>query len=117
MTCDDIKLGVTSQYTQEQGCHLERPKQAGGMGWQEPHEIQQEQTKSPDLGLNKLLQWCRLGAAGLGISPDDKVLGVWVDSKLSVSQQCCLASCALGCVNRNIASQLMEETPCLLSPR
>lgn len=31
-------------------------RNAGGMGIQEPHEIQQEQVRSPDLGVNNPLQ-------------------------------------------------------------
>jgi len=54
----------------------------------------------------------RLGNEGFERKPAKKDLGVFVDKKLNVTQQCALAdqkaSCILGCIKRSVASRSRE---------
>ncbi|GAB0181284.1 hypothetical protein GRJ2_000593700 [Grus japonensis] len=64
------------------------------------------------LGRNNPKHLYRLGVDLLGSSSEEKDLGVLVDNKLSMSQQCALmakkANSVLGCIEKSVASRLRE---------
>ncbi|GAB0178105.1 mitochondrial enolase superfamily member 1 [Grus japonensis] len=66
------------------------------------------------LGKNNPKQQYRLGVDLLGSSTVEKDLGVLVDNKLSMSQQCALVAKKvngiLGCIQKSVASRLREVT-------
>jgi len=66
------------------------------------------------LGQGNLGSTYKLGNKRLERSPAERDLGVWVDGKLNISQQCVLAarraSCVLGCIRHSMASQSRDAT-------
>jgi len=65
------------------------------------------------LGRNNPMHQCRLGVDLLESSSEERDLGVLVDNRLTMSQQCALvakkASGILGCMKRSVASSLRSR--------
>ncbi|GAB0208978.1 hypothetical protein GRJ2_003363500 [Grus japonensis] len=103
-------------------------------GWLETYPVPHATAWNTILGLEKQVLWrhgtperiesdngthfrnpgytCKLGDKRLESSPTERDLGVWVDGKLNMSQQCALAAkranCVLSCIYHSTASQLRE---------
>ena len=77
---DDIKLGVTVEYAQEQCYYPEGPKQARGMGLQEPYEIQGQVLSMPWQWKRSKASWARLTGAQIDGSDYSSLLYPPLDS-------------------------------------
>jgi len=95
------------------GYHSKRPRQAGAVGPDEPHKVQQIQVQGvapgswqPPLSLQSG------GVKCFEYSPAEKGLRVLMDGKLGMSQQYDLtaqkAIHILGCINRSVISMWRE---------
>ncbi|KAJ7399482.1 rna-directed dna polymerase from mobile element jockey-like [Pitangus sulphuratus] len=88
----------------------EGPQQVGEMGREETSEIQQRQVQVLYLGNNNPMHEYRLEVDLLESSSVQNDLGVLVDNKLSMSQQCVLVpkktSGILGSVRKSIIQQV-----------
>ena len=64
------------------------------------------------LGCGNFHYQCRLGDIRMEHSPAEKNLGVLVDGKLGMNQQCAFtaqkANCILGCIKHSLASRARE---------
>ena len=78
----------------------------------EPHKVQQIQVKVLHLDRGNPHYQYKLGNERIDHSCAEKDVGILVDRKLDMSQQCALvaqkANCVLDCTNRNVASRVRE---------
>lgn len=92
------------QYAQVHGYHPERPRQAGGTGLYEPHEIQQGHMQRLALEIEKSLQLVQTllkRSFGVCRQQDEPGPGVCLDSK----GQGCIS---LGCINQGLTTGSRE---------
>ncbi|XP_054074730.1 transcription factor ETV6 isoform X1 [Rissa tridactyla] len=109
---DDTKLGGVADTLEGSAviqCDLDRLE-----SWAEknPMRFNKSKCKVLHLGRKNAKHQYRLGVDLLGSSSEEKDLGVLVDSKLSMSQQCALvakkANGILGCIGKSVASRSKE---------
>ncbi|XP_074455182.1 uncharacterized protein LOC141747949 isoform X1 [Larus michahellis] len=116
---DDTKLGGVADTPE--GCaaiqhDLDRLESWAGKNLM---KFNKSKCKVLHLGRKNAKHQYRLGVDLLGSSSEEKDLGVLVDSKLSMSQQCALvakkANGILGCIGKSVASRSKEVIPPLCS--
>ncbi|GAB0179789.1 mitochondrial enolase superfamily member 1 [Grus japonensis] len=109
---DDTKLGGVADTPE--GCTAIQRDLGRLESWAERNHVKfnKDKCRVLHLGRNKPKHQYRLGADLLGSSSAEKDLGVLVDNKLSMSQQCALvarkANGILGCIKKSVASRLRE---------
>ncbi|GAB0189216.1 mitochondrial enolase superfamily member 1 [Grus japonensis] len=112
---DDTKLGGVADTPE--GCAAIQRDLDRLESWAERNLMQFNKGKSRvlHLGRNNPTHQYRLGVDLLGSSSAEKDLGVLVDNKLSMSQQCSLmakkASGILGCIKKSVASRSPSTLP------
>ncbi|GAB0208442.1 mitochondrial enolase superfamily member 1 [Grus japonensis] len=107
---DDTKLGGVTNTPE--GCAAIQQDLDRLESWAERNHMKFNKGKSRVLGKNNPKHRYRLGVDLLGSSSAEKDLGVLVENKLSMSQQCALvakkANGILGCIQKSVASRLRE---------
>lgn len=92
-----------------------------GQAWKlflyKPHEISEDQVQAPPLGLWQSQEKYRLGGESTESYPKEKDLGMLLDKKLYMSQQCALEALRtihiLGSIKISMASRTREVIPTL----
>ncbi|KAJ7404117.1 rna-directed dna polymerase from mobile element jockey-like [Willisornis vidua] len=101
--CDAV---ATLEAIQEDLCLLERWTDANLM------EFHKKKCKVLHLGFGNFRHTQRLGREWIESSPGEKGLGLMIDQKLNLKQQCVLtvqkANCILGCIKRDVISSLRK---------
>lgn len=76
------------QYTRWVFCHSEEPWQGGETAQQVPQEVQQKEMPTLQLGRTNTTHQYRLRAKQLESTSAEKDLGVLMNTRLTMSQQC-----------------------------